>query len=157
VWYAAVAQHIALDRRFVAGFGQPQIADAAQAGEIAVDVERAEEGLEFATRNLAIAGVEQRLRRAQQRKMQVDAAFDAVERIVGRRLEFDPCRLLGGEVGEACHRQADQRDGNEGDDREKLLQRMLRPMSLGPLWHVTAPTQWRGQTIVTAGTSRSRC
>ncbi len=128
-----VAQDVALDRGLVAGLGQPEKADAAQAGEIVVDVERAEEGLELATRNLAVAGVEQRLRRAQQRQMQVDAALDAVERIIGRRLEFDARRLLRGEIGKARHRQADQRDGDEGDDREKLLQRMLRcPWQFGP-------------------------
>ena len=40
MWHATVAQHVALDRRFVAGFGQPEIADAAQEGHVCVRVDR---------------------------------------------------------------------------------------------------------------------
>ncbi|CCV11124.1 hypothetical protein MESS4_280061 [Mesorhizobium sp. STM 4661] len=133
--HAMVVQDVTFDRCLVPGFRQAQKADAAQAGEVLVDIERAEERLELAARNVAIAGVEQRLGRSQQRQMQVDAALDPVERVVRRRLELDARRLLRGEIGESRHHQADQRDGDESDNREELLQLLRRPMvGSRPLW-----------------------
>jgi hypothetical protein len=74
--------------------------------------------------------------------MKIDAALDPVERVVRRRLELDAGGFPSGEIGESRHRQADQRDGNEGDDREELLQLLIRPMDGSDLYgQVLAPTQ----------------
>ena len=43
--HSIVVQDVALDRRLVAGFHQPEKADAAQAGEIAVDTRDFAEGV----------------------------------------------------------------------------------------------------------------
>ena len=78
-----IVQDVAFDRRLVAGLGEPEEADAAQAGEIVSMSSALKNALNSLARDIAIAGIEQCLRRTQERQMQVDAAFDAVERVVG--------------------------------------------------------------------------
>ena len=115
-----------LDRRFGARSRETEKSQSAEPFEVLADIERIDIGLELLIRNLAGAGREVRVRDPQQRNVEVDAAFDAVQRIVGRRLELDPRRVLGGEIGKRGHCQAGDGHCGEGDDGKVLLQSTIR-------------------------------
>src|SRR5690606_22669549 len=86
--HALLAGDFALDERFIAGLHEPQKADSTQTRKVRVHVQRIEECSEFSRLDLSTAGMKQGLRRAQQRKMKIDPAFNPVQRVVrrGRKL-----------------------------------------------------------------------
>ena len=100
--------------------------NASQPFEILVDVKRVEIGLELAARHLAAPRCQEGVRLAQQRQVQIDPALDAVQRIVGDRVELDTRRLLRGKIGKAGHRQAGQRHGCKSDYGKILFQTSIR-------------------------------
>ena len=115
-------QDVALHAGLVAGPHQPEKADPAQPGEIGIGVERAVILIELRLRYRGVVRHEERLRRRQQRQVEVDAALDAVERIIGCRLEFQARGVLHADMDNPCDDEACQRQRQEYDGRKNSLQ-----------------------------------